>query len=124
MKKMIFILLFAVMVSACVPAVAPTPTPIPPTAVPTQDPKALAAEIDALVKENYQKGVYDGSVLVARDGQVILSQGYGFADREKKIPNTCNVESASSHRILLKKSIPDYTLPPIILVRSKGWTSN
>jgi CubicO group peptidase (beta-lactamase class C family) len=44
--------------------------------------------IDALVKENYQKGVYDGSVLVARDGQVILSQGYGFADREKNIPNT------------------------------------
>ncbi len=88
MKKMFFILLFAVIVSACVPAVVPTPTSLPPTAVPTQDPKALAAEIDALVKENYQKGVYDGSVLVARNGQVILSQGYGFADREKKIPNT------------------------------------
>jgi len=54
MKRMIFILLFAVMVSACVPAVAPTPTPIPPTAVPTQDPKALAVEIDALVQENYR----------------------------------------------------------------------
>ena len=84
MKKMTFILLFAVMVSACVPAVAPTPTPIPPTAVPTQDPKALAAEIDALVQENYQKGVYDGAVLVARDGQVILSVNWNslvLADR-------------------------------------------
>ena len=85
MKKMTFLLLLAVMVSACGTAVAPTPTPIPPTAVPTQDPKALAAEIDALVQENYQKGVYDGAVLVARDGQVILSQGYGFNDPSSQV---------------------------------------
>ena len=78
MKKMTFVLLFAVMVSACVPAVAPTPTPIPPTAVPTQDPKALAAEIDALVQENHQDGFFDGALLVAQNGQVILKQGYGM----------------------------------------------
>ncbi len=114
MKKMIFILLFAVMVSACVPAVAPTPTPIPPTAVPTQDPKALAAEIDALVKENYQKGVYDGSVLVARDGQVILSQGYGFADREKKIPNTPQT------KFRIASITKQFTAMAILLLQEQG----
>ena len=114
MKKMIFILLFAVMVSACVPAVAPTPTPIPPTAVPTQDPKALAAEIDALVQENYQNGVYDGAVLVARDGQVILSQGYGFADREKKIPNTPQT------KFRIASITKQFTAMAILLLQEQG----
>ena len=114
MKKMTFILLFAVMVSACVPAVAPTPTPIPPTAVPTQDPKALAAEIDALVQENYQKGVYDGAVLVARDGQVILSQGYGFADREKKIPNTPQT------KFRIASITKQFTAMAILLLQEQG----
>ena len=114
MKKMTFILLFALMVSACVPAVAPTPTPIPPTAVPTQDPKALAAEIDALVQENYQKGVYDGAVLVARDGQVILSQGYGFADREKEIPNTPQT------KFRIASITKQFTAMAILLLQEQG----
>jgi CubicO group peptidase (beta-lactamase class C family) len=119
MKKMTFILLFAVMVSACAPAAAPTPTPIPPTAVPptavpTQDPKALAAEIDALVQENYQNGVYDGAVLVARDGQVILSQGYGFADRENKIPNTPQT------KFRIASITKQFTAMAILLLQEQG----
>ena len=35
-----------------------------------------------------EAGVFNGSALVAQNGQVILSQGYGHADRDKKIPNT------------------------------------
>jgi CubicO group peptidase (beta-lactamase class C family) len=90
MKPTTFILLLAVVLSACAPAVrqAPTATPVPPTARPTQDPKALAAELDAILQKSHQAGTFDGSVLVARNGQVILSQGYGFADRFKKTPNT------------------------------------
>ena len=114
MKKVIFILLIAVMVSACVPAVAPTPMPIPPTAVPTQDPKALAAEIDALVQENHQNGVYDGAVLVARDGQVILSQGYGFADREKQIPNTPQT------KFRIASITKQFTAMAILLLQEQG----
>jgi CubicO group peptidase (beta-lactamase class C family) len=30
---------------------------------------------------------FSGAVLVARDGGLVLYEGYGFADREKKIPN-------------------------------------
>jgi CubicO group peptidase (beta-lactamase class C family) len=125
MKKLTFILLLAVMVSACGTAVAPTPTlipptavptqtPIPPTAVPTLDPKALAAEIDALVQENNQNGVYDGAVLVARDGQVILSQGYGFADYEKKIPNTPQT------KFRIASITKQFTAMAILLLQEQG----
>ncbi|MDX5583893.1 MAG: serine hydrolase [Aureibaculum sp.] len=36
---------------------------------------------------NSVKSGYSGSVLVAKDGKVLLSKGYGFANRSKKIPN-------------------------------------
>jgi CubicO group peptidase (beta-lactamase class C family) len=88
MKATTLILLLAVVLSACAPVVTPTATPIPPTAVPTQDPRALAAAIDAILKKSNQDGVFDGAALVARNGQVIFSQGYGFADRSKQTPNT------------------------------------
>ena len=74
LKGTSLILLLAVVLSACAPAVTPTPTstPIPPTAVPTPDSKALAAEFDALLQKNHQDGVFDGSILVARNGEVLL----------------------------------------------------
>ena len=114
MKKMTFVLLFAVMVSACVPAVAPTPTPIPPTAVPTQDPKALAAEIDALVQENHQDGFFDGALLVAQNGQVILKQGYGMADRAQNIPITPQT------RFPLASIQKQFTAMAILLLQEQG----
>jgi starvation-inducible outer membrane lipoprotein len=51
MKTTTFILLLAVVLSACAPFGTPAPT-----AIPTQDPKALAAELDALVPANNQAG--------------------------------------------------------------------
>jgi CubicO group peptidase (beta-lactamase class C family) len=75
MKAKLLFLLLAMVLSAC--ATQPTP-----------DPKVLSAEFDALVEKNHQAGLFDGSVLVAQNGQVIFSKGYGLADREKKIPNT------------------------------------
>ena len=69
MKSISALLLFAILLSAC--SFQPTPAP-----------KVLGAELDALVQEKHEAGLYDGAVLIARDGQVLLSQGYGFADRE------------------------------------------
>ena len=36
---------------------------------------------------------YSGSVLVAKDGEVLLSKGYGWSDRNKKILNILNKKS-------------------------------
>jgi CubicO group peptidase (beta-lactamase class C family) len=32
--------------------------------------------------------VFSGAVVIARDGQPVFAQAYGYADRERKIPNT------------------------------------
>jgi CubicO group peptidase (beta-lactamase class C family) len=40
--------------------------------------------MDALVKA----GWFNGSILIARDGQVVLSKGYGMANVELEVPNT------------------------------------
>jgi CubicO group peptidase (beta-lactamase class C family) len=86
------------------PPPSPTPlpataTPIPPTATtepPTTTPEpatglsdeALAAKIDEYMTMQTEGNRFSGAVLVARDGEVIISKGYGLADQEEQIPNT------------------------------------
>jgi CubicO group peptidase (beta-lactamase class C family) len=82
--------------AASTAAPPPSPTAIPTSApAPTQPPSptatatlSLSAKADNMFQTATKVGVFSGSVLIAQNGQVILSQGYGFADREKKIPNT------------------------------------
>lgn len=45
------------------------------------------ARMQQLVEASVDQGEFTGSVLVARDGQVLLDQGYGLANREWNIPN-------------------------------------
>jgi CubicO group peptidase (beta-lactamase class C family) len=35
-----------------------------------------------------EQDLFSGSVLIGRQGDVLLSQGYGLADREQNISNT------------------------------------
>jgi CubicO group peptidase (beta-lactamase class C family) len=53
----------------------------------------LASRIDALVRAKaalpYSKS-FSGTVLVTQKGKVVISKGYGLADREHRIPNTPN----------------------------------
>jgi hypothetical protein len=51
MKITTFMLLFAVVLSAYASVVTPAPT-----AIPTQDPKALAAELDAIAEKLFGNG--------------------------------------------------------------------
>jgi D-alanyl-D-alanine carboxypeptidase len=44
---------------------------------------ALRAELDRRVAQDQ----FAGAVLVAKDGKLVFSQAYGYADRENKIPN-------------------------------------
>lgn len=48
-----------------------------------QDP----ARMDAVVRAAVEAEEFSGSVLVARDGEVLLDRGYGLANREWNIPN-------------------------------------
>jgi CubicO group peptidase (beta-lactamase class C family) len=46
-----------------------------------------AAKIDALMSQYHQKGLFNGTILVADKGSVIIRKGYGMADMEWDIPN-------------------------------------
>ena len=90
--------------STPIPSAAPTDTPITsviptdtpaitakitdvPTARPTSDAQ-LASKIDSFLAGLAAQDRFSGSVLVAKDGQVVLSKGYNLADREHALPNT------------------------------------
>jgi len=50
------------------------------------NPKDTFTKIDNYLNSSVTNG-YSGSVLVAKDGEIILSKGYGWANRSKKIAN-------------------------------------
>ncbi|MDQ5825111.1 MAG: beta-lactamase family protein [Chloroflexota bacterium] len=49
---------------------------------------AFLAEVDGYLNDLLSKGQFSGSVLLARDGRVLLSKGYGMADIENDVPNS------------------------------------
>jgi CubicO group peptidase (beta-lactamase class C family) len=51
-------------------------------------PPISVGHIDAYLSELEQKQEFSGAVLIARDGEVLISKGYGMADRAGQIPNT------------------------------------
>jgi D-alanyl-D-alanine carboxypeptidase len=67
--------------------IGPIPTPddlAPPRLTERDALAALRAQIDAAVARDE----FSGAVLIAKHGMPIFAQAYGFADRERKIPNT------------------------------------
>jgi CubicO group peptidase (beta-lactamase class C family) len=51
------------------------------------NPEAVT-RVDEILTGMTSSGNFTGSVLIAQNGKVLLSKGYGFADRSKEIPNT------------------------------------
>ena len=45
-------------------------------------------EIGSYLKRMGDADLFSGSVVIAREGKPVFAQAYGYADREKKIPNT------------------------------------
>jgi len=50
--------------------------------------KGLETQINAYVKPYLDVGGFDGSVLIAKKGKVLLSKGYGMANYELGVPNS------------------------------------
>lgn len=48
----------------------------------------LAGKLDKYVKSYVEIGRFSGSVLVAKEGKILLSKGYGMANYEHDVPNT------------------------------------
>jgi CubicO group peptidase (beta-lactamase class C family) len=45
-------------------------------------------EIGAYLKRMGDAEIFSGAIVIARDGKPVFAQAYGYADREKQIPNT------------------------------------
>jgi len=85
-----FKLVLAVLLISCSTPLTVNPTPqSSTTSVPAaQIASVPASEIDIYLNSLVHIGSFSGSVLIARNGEVLLTKGYGFADREHKISNT------------------------------------
>ncbi len=68
--------------------VAPVIVPDSPSPSSTPATENPASRIDKILISHTERETFTGAVLVARNGQILLSQGYGWADRDKQIPNT------------------------------------
>lgn len=66
------------------------PLPAPPIA-PSMPPAELSAALDDYIAKLAASGDFAGVVLVAKDGVAIFEEGYGLADRERKIANTPDI---------------------------------
>ncbi|HEX8737563.1 MAG TPA: serine hydrolase [Pyrinomonadaceae bacterium] len=49
-------------------------------------------KIDALVKQYYDYGQFNGSILVAENGKIIYKKGFGMANMEWNIPNSADTK--------------------------------
>jgi CubicO group peptidase (beta-lactamase class C family) len=59
--------------------------PVTSTAVTEKD---RLQEIGSYLKRMGDADIFSGAIVIARDGKALFAQAYGYADREKKIPNT------------------------------------
>ena len=72
-------------------AVSVTPSAIAtesPSPSPTLAPEDPAVEVDEILTLHTERETFTGAVLVARNGKILLRQGYGWADRDNQIANT------------------------------------
>lgn len=97
--------------AACASQLSPTLTPTP---APTTIPPELISGMDAWLSQQSKDGNFSGSVLVARRGDVLLSQGYGLADREQNIPNTAQT------RFRLGSITKQFTAMATLIVEARG----
>ena len=125
---MLYITILALLLTGCSPLLtsqppAPTPelaTPTPEPATPTPDPSRLIVKpegitrVDDLLTEMAHNGTFTGSVLVAQDGVVFLSKGYGFSDRAQGTPNTPQT------RFHLGSTSKQFTAMAILILQSQG----
>jgi CubicO group peptidase (beta-lactamase class C family) len=73
-----------------------------------------AAHLDELMDQWARDGLFSGSVLIAQDGVVYLSEGYGLWDREQEIPIT------SRTRFRLGSMSKQFTAMAILILQSQG----
>lgn len=88
-SKLIAAALFAGLALAAAPLQAAEPMPAAPTEAPRKlGPEALVAAARDKLEAEAKAGRFSGAVLIAKDGEPIFLQAYGWADEAARRPNT------------------------------------
>jgi CubicO group peptidase (beta-lactamase class C family) len=66
----------------------PTPAPTEIPATPTKSVDELRNELDAMLQNVTDAGIFSGAVLIAQNDQIILRKGYSYANKEEELSNT------------------------------------
>ncbi len=102
------------------PTEPPTVTPFPTMPVlsetSTTSPalNGVAATIDTYMNDLVQAGYFSGAILVARNGTILISKGYGMADWQQNIPIT------SQSRIRLASLTKSFTAVSILMLQARN----
>ena len=121
-------LILSILLVSCSGALAPEPTrqttqavsPIvtpPVVSLPMQATVSLrdvTSEVDIMLNEMAEQNLFSGSVLIAREGEILLSNGYGMADREKNIANTPQT------KFYLGSITKQFTAMAILMLQAEG----
>lgn len=73
-----------------------------------------AAQVDEYLSGLVRQNRFSGAVLVARDGRVLLSKGYGYANLELEVPNTPQT------RFRLGSITKQFTAAAVLLLQEQG----
>lgn len=76
--------------------------------------QALTARVDEYVNSLVRQNRFSGAILLARDGKVLLSKGYGMANLENEIPNTPQT------KFRLGSLTKQFTAAAILLLQERG----
>jgi len=122
-KRLSSLLLITVLTACSAPSTTPataTSRPItsatmisPPTpATARSDPSDQ--EIVSRSEDLLNNMIFDGAVLIARDGRVLLSKGYGEADRQKRLPNTAQT------KFRIASNTKQFTSTAVLILQAHG----
>jgi CubicO group peptidase (beta-lactamase class C family) len=106
--------------AAAAPSRPATPQAISAQAVPlaapalSAPPSPLSQTIDNYMNDIVSAGWFQGAILVARDGQLVISKGYGMADAEHGMPNTAQT------RFRLASVTKQFTAAAIVILQARG----
>ena len=87
------------------------------TACTTPSPKSHIEEIDDYLTQMTQEEAFSGAVLIAHEGEILLSKGYGMANLAEQIPNTPQT------RFRIHWITMPFTALAIILLQAEGQLS-
>jgi CubicO group peptidase (beta-lactamase class C family) len=72
------------------------------------------SEVDTYLTQGVASGTLRASVLIARDGEILLSKGYGLADLKQKSPNT------SQTKFRIGSVTKQFTAMGILILQTQG----